>query len=155
MKTEQLDYCLPPELIAQQPPGVRSQSRLLVLDRRSGELADTLFNEIGRFLLPGDCLVLNDTKVLPARFFARRKSGGRLEGLFLSAGEAGGWEGLLKGAGKVKVGEGIYLADREGRDFCIATILERGEEGRCKLMVDSELGVEAVLEKIGFTPLPP
>ncbi len=155
MKTEQLDYDLPPELIAQQPPAVRGQSRLLVLERSSGELSDSHFVEIGRFLLPGDCLVLNDTKVLPARFFARRKSSGRLEGLFLAESKADTWEVLLKGAGKIKEGESIYLVDRDGRDFCAAQLLEKGQEGRCKVMVDSKMGAEAIVEKIGFTPLPP
>jgi S-adenosylmethionine:tRNA ribosyltransferase-isomerase len=155
MKTEQLDYYLPPELIAQQPPAVRGQSRLLVLERGSGKLSDSLFAEIGRFLVPGDCLVLNDTKVLPARFFARRRSGGRLEGLFLADSKAGEWEVLLKGAGKIKEGESIYLADRDGQDFCIAQVLEKGEEGRCKLRIDGKAEAAIVLEKIGFTPLPP
>jgi S-adenosylmethionine:tRNA ribosyltransferase-isomerase len=155
MKTEQLDYDLPPELIAQQPPAVRGRSRLLVLEHSSGKLSDSLFAEIGRFLVPGDCLVLNDTKVLPARFFARRKSGGKLEGLFLAESKAGTWEVLLKGAGKVKEGESLHLADREGQGFCIATVLEKGDEGRCKLMVDNKLETEGVLENIGFTPLPP
>ena len=68
MKTEELSYYLPPELIAQQPLCVRSDSKLLVFNRYSGELVDSRFASIGDFLLPGDCLVLNDTKVLPARF---------------------------------------------------------------------------------------
>lgn len=84
MKTEILNYDLPPELIAQQPQAIRSDSRLLVLKRNSYELIDSQFNKLGDFLKAGDCLVLNDTKVLPARFFARRESGGKLEGLFLT-----------------------------------------------------------------------
>ncbi|GAI06590.1 unnamed protein product, partial [marine sediment metagenome] len=72
MKTEKLNYYLPPELIAQQPTDIRSSSRLLVFNRSSGELIDSQFSGIGDFLSPGDCLVLNDTKVLQARFFGRR-----------------------------------------------------------------------------------
>jgi len=83
MKTEKLDYHLPTELIAQEPVDVRSESRLLVYDRAGGGLTDSGFGQIGDYLRGGDCLVLNDTKVLPARFFGRRESGGRLEGLFL------------------------------------------------------------------------
>ncbi len=83
MKTKELDYELPPELIAQEPAAVRSESRLLVLDRSTGTLVDSQFSRLGEFLRPGDCLVLNDTKVLPARFFAHRRTGGKLEGLFL------------------------------------------------------------------------
>ena len=83
MKTNQLDYELPSELIAQDPAEVRSESRLLVLDRATGSLTDSRFDRIGDYLRSGDCLVLNDTKVLPARFFARRGTGGELEALFL------------------------------------------------------------------------
>ena len=98
MRTEELQFDLPVELIAQQPSAVRSEARLLVVDRRSNELVDSRFGEIGGFLKPGDCLVLNDTKVLPARFFARRGSGGRLEGLFLIESTPGIWEVMLKSA---------------------------------------------------------
>ena len=87
MKTEKLNYNLPPELIAQEPLAVRSDSRLLVLNRSNGDIKDSSFSRLGDFLLPGDCLVLNNTKVLPARFFAKRATGGKLEGLFLSEGD--------------------------------------------------------------------
>jgi len=107
MKTEELNYYLPAELIAQQPCTVRSDSRLLVFDRLENKLLDSYFNRIGDFLRPGDCLVLNDTKVLPARFFGARKTGGKLEGLFLNENAPGQWEVMLKGAGKVKTGETI------------------------------------------------
>lgn len=94
MKTSLFDYELPPELIAQTPAPARSESRLLVLDRKGDPpladqrriaptLLDRRFAEIGQFLRTGDCLVLNDTKVLPARFFAERKTGASMEGLFL------------------------------------------------------------------------
>ncbi|MHC4807088.1 MAG: S-adenosylmethionine:tRNA ribosyltransferase-isomerase, partial [Planctomycetota bacterium] len=76
MKTEKLNYHLPPELIAQQPLGIRSDSRLLALIRSKGDILDSRFSKLGDFLSPGDCLVLNDTKVLPARFFAQRRSAG-------------------------------------------------------------------------------
>ena len=72
MKTERLDYKLPEQLIAQQPSAIRSDSRLLVFNRSNGGLIDSRFRQIGDFLEAGDCLVLNDTKVLQARFFARR-----------------------------------------------------------------------------------
>ena len=109
MKTEELNYYLPPELIAQQPIDVRSDSKLLVFNRSSGDLVDSTFSKIGDFLLPGDCLILNDTKVLPVRFWGQRASGGKLEGLFLAESTPGVWQVMLKGAGKVKPGETIYL----------------------------------------------
>ena len=155
MKTKELNYHLPPELIAQQPSDVRSDSRLLVLDRSSGELVDSRFRQIGDFLFPGDCLVLNDTKVLPARFFGRRKSGGKLEGLFLAESEMNIWAVMLKGLGKVKVGESIYLMNKEKNDFCRAVLLEKTGGGRCKLKIETTTDVGSILEKIGFTPLPP
>ena len=155
MKTEKLNYHLPAELIAQQPCGVRSDSRLLVFNHSTGELTDSRFSNIGDFLLPGDCLVLNDTKVLPARFFGQRSSGGKLKGLFLAENAAGEWEVMLKGARKVKVGEDIYLKDKEKRNFCKATVLDKTSEGKCRLKIEAEADVEGVLEKIGFPPLPP
>jgi len=155
MKTELLNYCLPAELIAQQPLDVRSDSRLLVLDRSSGKVIDSRFSRIGDFLLPGDCLVLNDTKVLPGRFFARRNSGGKLEGLFLSEKSAGVWETMLKGVRKVNCGEDIYVKDRTKQDFCGAKILDKLSDGRCLLKLNTDEGIEAILERIGFPPLPP
>ncbi len=155
MKTEELNYYLPPELIAQQPPGVRSDSKLLVFNRSSSELTDSSFSKIGDFLLPGDCLVLNDTKVLPARFFGRRGSGGKLEALFLAENAGGMWEVILKGARKVRQGEIIYLKDKTKNDFCEAEILNKTEQGRCRLKIKTDTNAETILEKIGFPPLPP
>jgi len=155
MKTEELNYHLEPELIAQQPAEVRGGSRLLVLERSSGKLSDSCFGRIGDFLLSGDCLVLNDTKVVPARFFCRRKSGGKLEGLFLGESEKGIWEIMLKGAGRLKAGESIFLRDKEKNDFCEAIFLGKTGRGRCKLKIDKEGSAEDILEETGFAPLPP
>jgi len=176
MKTEKLNYYLPPELIAQQPTDIRSSSRLLVLNRSGSELIDSQFSNIGDFLSPGDCLVLNDTKVLQARFFARRSSGGKLEGLFLAESEPGTWEVMLKGARKVKPGDELYLKDKAKKDFCRAVVLEKEGDGRCRLKIertplsntlqngnpadtptgsDKISSIDTVLDKIGFPPLPP
>jgi S-adenosylmethionine:tRNA ribosyltransferase-isomerase len=155
MKTESLSYELPAELIAQQPVRVRSDSRLLVLNRENDELVDSSFSGIGDFLSAGDCLVLNDTKVLPARFFGRRGSGGKLEGLFLAERAPGVWEVLLKGARRVKVGETIHLRDKEKEDFCRAEVTEKLGGGRCRLKIGTESDAGTALERIGFPPLPP
>jgi S-adenosylmethionine:tRNA ribosyltransferase-isomerase len=155
MKTKELDYYLPEELIAQQPAENRSQSRLLVLERQNGSLTDTRFDKIGEFLRRGDCLVLNDTKVLAARFFAKRQTGGSLEGLFLNQQDKGLWEVMLKGLGKVKTGEYIWLKDTKGNDFCRAEIVEKKTYGKCLLKIEAELPAERALQKIGFPPLPP
>jgi len=156
MKTNELDYALPPELIAQDPAAVRSESRLLVLDRATGGLADSRFSRLGEFLRAGDCLVLNDTKVLPARFFARRRTGGKLEGLFLRQTTPQGlWEIMLKGARKVKLEESIEIEDRSQRGFCTARVVEKKPEGVCLLEVETQADAEAVLSQVGFPPLPP
>jgi len=155
MKTEKLDYYLRPGLIAQEPAEVRSESRLLVYERGTGVLTDSRFGRIGEYLRQGDCLVLNDTKVLAARFFGRRASGGRLEGLFLFERQGGLWEVMLKGAGKVKVGERIWLLDGQRGDFCGAEVLSKPGGGRCVLRLEHEGSSREVLERIGFAPLPP
>lgn len=155
MKTEELNYYLPGELIAQQPTDVRSESKLLVLQRCSGELTDSVFSKIGDFLASGDCLVLNDTKVLPARFFGERGSGGKLEALFLAEPSPGVWEVMLKGASKVKRGETIYIKAETINDFCEAEILDKEGEGKCRLKIKTDANAETILEKIGFPPLPP
>ncbi len=181
MKTKELDYDLPPELIAQEPAAVRSESRLLVLDRSTGTLVDSQFSRLGEFLRPGDCLVLNDTKVLPARFFAHRRTGGKLEGLFLresptpvasdvmassaatkqfpavtsSERSARLWEVMLKGARKVKLNERIDIEDRGQRAFCTAIVLEKHPDGVCLLEVGAQADTQAILDEVGFPPLPP
>jgi len=154
MRTGKLDYYLPPELVAQQPAAVRSDSRLLVFNRFSGEIVDGSFSRLGDFLSASDCLILNDTKVLPARFFACRRSGAKLEGLFLSEGAAGVWEVMLKGSRRVRTGETLLLKDKKKQDFCTAEVLGKAG-GRYLLKVQTQENVEALLNRIGFPPLPP
>jgi len=156
MKTEHLDYRLPPRLIAQKPARTRSSSRLLVLHRKNARLIDSRFSSIGEFLMPGDCLVLNDTKVLPARFFAgRSEAAGLLEGLFLAEDVAGEWDVMLKGSRKIKPGGRLYLRDKQKQNFCTATLLEKKADGICRLKIDSQADCETILSRIGFPPLPP
>jgi S-adenosylmethionine:tRNA ribosyltransferase-isomerase len=155
MKTEELDYNLPEELIAQQPLPVRTDSRLLVLNRKNGHILDSSFSRLGEFLRPEDCLILNDTKVLPARFFASRITGARLEGLFLSESPDKTWYVYLKGLRKIKSGEEISLLDREKAKSCQAQLLEKSNEGKCKLKILSDDSLQDILDRIGFPPLPP
>ncbi len=154
MKTEKLNYHLPNELVAQQPSDVRSRCRLLVLDRSNGRLTDSQFSRIADFLKPGDCLVLNDTKVLQARFFAQRTSGGKLEGLFLSQNSDGLWHIMLKGARRVKIGESIQIKNKAGKEFCRAVLIDKHGEGNCQLKLETAENAEVILEKIGYPPLP-
>ena len=154
MLTNELNYDLPAELIAQQPALKRSQSRLLVLERKTSEITDSRFSDIGQYLKEGDCLVLNDTKVLPARFYARKQSGGKLEGLFLKQ-QDDLWEVMLKGAAKVKLREKIHLKSITGEDYCYAEVIDKTNEGKCVLRIEQESPTEEILEKIGFAPVPP
>ncbi|MHC4291214.1 MAG: S-adenosylmethionine:tRNA ribosyltransferase-isomerase, partial [Planctomycetota bacterium] len=117
MKTEDLNYTLPPELIAQHPSQKRQQSRLLVLDRTAKTPADRQFSDLAGYLDSGDSLVLNNTKVLPARFYARKLTGAQLEGLFIHEESDGQWQVLLKNARKIKSGETIELLDRTGNPW--------------------------------------
>lgn len=156
MKTEELNYYLPDDLIAQQPTDRRSDSRLLVFNRKNGDITDSKFSNIAEFLLPGDCLVLNDTKVLPARFFAQRQSGARLEGLFLTEEKIGLWQVLIKGIRKVKTGETIFLQSKANPQTNYpAQLLKKEENGSCLLKIDSNENVLTILDSIGYPPLPP
>ncbi len=155
MKTELLNYDLPQSLIAQHPADKRSDSKLLVLDRASQSLTDTQFFHIGTYLRPGDCLVLNNTKVLPARFYARRQTGAKLEGLFIRVINNTQWEVMLKGAGKVKLNETFLLLSQDQARTIPAVLIERRDEGKCVIQVDQGQSCEQVLDLIGFPPLPP
>jgi S-adenosylmethionine:tRNA ribosyltransferase-isomerase len=158
MRTELLDNPLPPELIAQQPAENRADARLLILNRTDGSLADSCFARIGEFLRPGDCLVLNDTKVIPAKFYLRRSAAAKTEGLFLAEKSSGLWHVLLKNSRRIKAGQALWLCDRAGDNFCTAEAVNRLRDGSWLLKInpDSYHGcAEAVLEKIGFAPLPP
>ncbi len=109
MKTSDFDYELPPELIAQTPAEPRDQSRLLVLRRGDGSLEHHRFSEIVEFLRPSDVLVLNDTRVIPARLLGRRASGGRVEILLLRRLEPGLWEALVRPSKRIAVGESVEV----------------------------------------------
>ncbi len=153
MKTSELEYDLPKELIAQEPATRRADSRLLVLERATGAFYDRRFSQIGDFLHAGECLVLNDTKVLPARVYGRRKTGAALEGLFLREVEKGLWQMMIKGARRLKTGETFLLEGKDGQYE--ARLLEKKPGGSCAVRIDGAQDFEAVLEAIGFPPLPP
>ncbi|MCD6393921.1 MAG: tRNA preQ1(34) S-adenosylmethionine ribosyltransferase-isomerase QueA [Planctomycetes bacterium] len=150
-----MDYELPGELIAQAPAESRCGSRLLVLGRADGGVQDRSFADIAEYIDAGDCLVVNDTKVLPARFFARRLTGARLEGLFLAEHTDGRWEVMLKNSRKVRCGEEIILFGRDRSKWGHAVALQRLDEGRWLLEMPRQLDVETILAQTGFAPLPP
>ncbi len=155
MRTDELDYKLPEELIAQKPSDRRPNSRMLVLWRADGRLEDRRFSDLPEYLRPGDCLVLNDTKVLPARFFCRKRTGGMVEGLFLEQTPDGCWKVLLKKARKINKGEQMSFLDRQGRVWEEFTILEKLQEGQWLIRPHPPEDLETILGKIGTAPLPP
>ncbi len=155
MKTEMLDYKLPEELIAQHPGDKRDRSRLLVYDRKIGSLADRVFEDIIEYLHETDCLVVNDTRVMPARFYGKVATGAKIEGLFLEQREDGAWKVMLKNSRKVKPGKSISIFDRSGEVFTDAKALEKTPDGTWTISPNTELPIEQTLEKVGFAPLPP
>jgi S-adenosylmethionine:tRNA ribosyltransferase-isomerase len=147
------DYDLPEELIAQNPVVPRDSSRLLLLDRHTGAMRHALFSEIVNFLDSSDLLVLNDTKVIPARLRGRKlPGGGKAEILLLKPLNSGWneWEALVKPGRRLRDGTGIQLSDGT-----VVTVGERLEEGVRRIFFPAEKEVLPLLGEIGETPLPP
>ncbi|MBN2563140.1 MAG: tRNA preQ1(34) S-adenosylmethionine ribosyltransferase-isomerase QueA [Phycisphaerae bacterium] len=151
MRTKDLQYNLPPERIAQRPCQPRDAARLLVLHRATGIVQHRVVRDLPEFLNPDDCLVINRTHVLPAKFLARRQTGGQIGGLFVREESAGRWIVLLTGAGRLKEGERLALASSPWS----MTLLQRGDRGSCEVRVDPPDPAHAVLNVIGAAPLPP
>ena len=149
----ELEYDLPEALIAQEPLAVRSAARMLVVHRGAGGLEDCRVSDLPAFLSAKDALVLNDTRVLPAKFVLRRPRGGRVEGLFLEEGADGKWEVLLKGAGRVAVGEALTFEGGSG-DWAVRT-MARGQRGCWRIQVEPVAAAALVLNQVGRAPLPP
>ena len=149
-----LVFELPESLIAQQPLAERDASRLLVVDRASGELTDAHVRDLPAWLRANDLLVLNDTRVLPARFYAHRVSGGRVGGLFLDEISPGRWEVMLEGSRRLKAGETLAAVSASGGDVRL-TLVDRLVGGNWSLDVTPVGPAEEVLSRIGRTPLPP
>jgi len=166
LRVADFDYDLPPELIAQQPLAERGQSRMLVMNRSTGALRDASFAEFPSLLHPGDLLVLNDTRVIPARLYARRtvvrereKPTGRVEVMLTepvaqSAGE-NLWRALVHPGRKVGVREILIFPSPSGAIDLQAEVIERGYFGERLLRFNPVDDFFAVLDRIGHTPLPP
>ena len=147
MKTSDFDYNLPESSIAQTPAEPRDSSRLLVLHRDTGKVEHRIFREVGEYLRPGDLLVLNQTRVIPARIYARKETGGRVELLLLRRRDSVTWEALVGGKG-LRVGISIKVEDGPGAN--IIELLEGSE----RLIQFSE-PIEPYFSKVGNVPLPP
>lgn len=150
--TSDFDYHLPPELIAQQPVEPRDASRLLVVHRDSGELKHRGFRDIASYLRPGDVLVANETRVIPARVQARKApSGGRVELLLLARREPTIWEALVKGR-RVAVGQQLILL--RGKEGAVTgTVLAISASGG--RLIQFAQPIDDLLDELGIVPLPP
>ncbi|MBC1341479.1 tRNA preQ1(34) S-adenosylmethionine ribosyltransferase-isomerase QueA [Listeria welshimeri] len=152
MKVEDFDFDLPEELIAQTPLLDRTSSRLMVLDKKSGEIKDQHFTDILSYLNEGDALVLNDTRVLPARLHGTKdETGAHIEVLLLKQKEGNAWETLVKPAKRIRKGGTITF----GNGALKATCLEELEHGGRILEFSYEGIFYEVLEQLGEMPLPP
>lgn len=152
MKRQDFYYELPEELIAQDPLEDRSSSRLLVLDRQSGAVSHHTFREILDYLNEGDCLVINDTKVIPARLIgSKEKTGAKIEVLLLKRKENNTWETLVKPGKKAKVGVRISF----GEGLLTGEVVGIAEEGNRLIRFSYEGIFEEILDRLGQMPLPP
>lgn len=152
MKRQDFYYELPEELIAQDPLEDRSSSRLLVLDKESGAVSHHVFKEITDYLHEGDCLVINDTKVIPARLIGSKVgTDAKIEVLLLKRKENNIWETLVKPGKKAKVGTKISLGD----GLLIGEVVDIVEEGNRLIQFSYEGIFEEILDQLGQMPLPP
>jgi S-adenosylmethionine:tRNA ribosyltransferase-isomerase len=175
------DFVLPEDLIAQEPPAERGQSRMLVLDRVTGAFKDSQFSALPALLKPGDLLVLNESRVIPARLYARRtlvrereksvsptaglgrwgeeRPTGRIEVMLIEPAGKNRWRALVRPGRKVAIGERLVFPDAAGAVALEAEVLERGTFGERLLEFapgkDRDGDFFAVLERIGHVPLPP
>ncbi|MCI8581127.1 MAG: tRNA preQ1(34) S-adenosylmethionine ribosyltransferase-isomerase QueA [Dorea sp.] len=152
MKRTDFYYELPEELIAQDPLEDRSSSRLLVLDRKSGAVSHHVFRKITEYLKEGDCLVINDTKVIPARLIGSKiGTGARIEVLLLKRKENNIWETLVKPGKKMKAGAKISFGD----GLLTGEVIDIVEEGNRLIRFSFEGIFEEILDQLGQMPLPP
>jgi S-adenosylmethionine:tRNA ribosyltransferase-isomerase len=152
MNTSDFDYDLPLELIAQEPPPERSESRMLVLDRQTGAIQHRHITDLPQCLTKGDILVVNDTRVIPARIFGHRAdTHGQVELLLVEELKQGEWESLYRASGRPRVGMRISFGDGS-LEGCVASL---GDEGRVVIKFTGDRSVSDVLEEEGLAPLPP
>ena len=154
MDLHDFDYDLPEELIAQDPLSDRSSSRLMVLNKNTGKLEHRIFRDIIDYLNPGDCLVLNDTKVIPARLYGEKEgTGAGIEVLLLKRKEdlKDTWEVLVKPGKKAKIGARISFGDGK----LVAEVKDIVDDGNRIIQFEYDGIFEEILDKLGEMPLPP
>ena len=150
LKLSDFDYNLPPEMIAQHAAEPRDSSRMMVLRRGTGRVTHHGFRDLPGFLELGDLLVLNDTRVIPARLLGRRSSGGRIKVLLLHRIEGDTWRCMVNPGRKVRPGDTIVFSDE-----LTGEVVDRTEGGTRAIRFESDCDFDAVLQRTGITPLPP
>ena len=151
MKLSEFNYELPKELIAQTPIEKRDESRLMILDREKQTIEHKTFKDIIEYLEPGDCLVRNNTKVLPARLYGKKETGAKVEFLLLNQIEGDIWECIVRPGNKLHVGTKVEF----GEGLLKANILEVMPGGTRKVEFEYDGIFNEILDKIGLMPLPP
>ncbi len=155
-RLDHYDYHLPKHLIAQQPLPNRDDARLLVVDRRRGVFQHRQVRDLPHLLRPDDCVVLNDTRVIPARLLGyRTATGGRWEGLFLDADSHGVWRVMGRTRGKLRPEETITLVNLQGREDVQLRVGARNPDGTWLVRPESDEPPEQILDRVGRVPLPP
>lgn len=157
LRTLDFDYSLPPELIAQHPAPQRDQSRLLVLDRSTGQTTHRQFPDLVSYLQPGDTLILNNSRVIPARLRGvKRDTGGQIEILLVEELTKNNWWALLRPGKRVRPGSIIDFTNHDGSPAPLsAELIEKNEAGHCRLRFQCEGDVLDVIDALGEIPLPP
>lgn len=152
MKVSDFNYHLPEKLIAQKPASQRHMSRLMVVDRKSGTIEHTVFSEIIRYFEKGDCIVLNNTRVIPARLLGKREdTNGKIEFILLNDKGQDVWEVILKPGKRAKPGNRFIFGNGELK----AEVLEVIEDGNRLVRFEYEGVFENILDEVGIIPLPP
>ncbi len=151
MKLEEFNYNLPEELIAQVPIQKRDESRLMVVDREKRTIENKVFKDIIDYLEPGDCLVRNNTKVIPARLYGKKDTGANVEFVLLKQIDGDIWESIVRPGNKLKPGAKVIFGD----GLLKAEILEVLEDGTRKVKFEYKGIFNEILDKIGLMPLPP
>lgn len=150
MRLSDFDYELPAELIAQEPLKERSASRMLVIDRADARFRDAMFTDLPSYLREGDLLVLNNTKVFPARIFGKTATGARVEIFLIRATEKDSWLALARPGKRLKVGRTIIFDERLS-----ATVAAKHDDGQIEIEFESSGNIDKLIDELGRTPLPP
>lgn len=150
------DYELPPELIAQHPLAERDAARLMTIERHTGTIEHRHIRDLPELLAPGDCLVFNDTRVVPARLFGHREqTGGRWEGLYLGNDDTGRWRLIGQTRGRLQAGERVVIQSATSDETLPVTLDSRDDDGIWTTTPESDEPTLSLLERLGTVPLPP